>query len=418
MGKKLLIGSIILMIILTIIYFVFETGIVKLPTVSQEEEEPEIFVSVEDLQTEHFYVWHDSQDTLEHDLEGTTENDVFNLCPDGTINWKKNSSISHSIWFSSEEDYTIPTLYPGDELIYISSYDVPNEGIKWERYADYGYSFGVANLEEDKSGHYRIVYDSDDGYDGYINPKSDAVQISEFFKDVDVFLDKVGDVPTKQGLISDGGTVLGLEKDGIYKCKWYKGSNVNDFKMTANQHSFGFLESFETYDFEFVDNANADLSNLHSCITIKIPEWLKTGYYYIENKGFFRYVAQGDLAKYNGMPYDSNIDWNDPIIIYDENHLLIYDPSQGFDKRDVDASSNLGKTTSMGVPYTDTFPVNENPEENQPDEGAESFENLEDEIVLRSVPTREIEDSELYEEDAGENEASLESVDSEIETEN
>ena len=406
MGKKILIGFIITMIVLTIVYFVFATGVVKLPTASDEEVEPEIIVSVEDLQTEHFYIWHDSQDTLEHDLEGTSDEDVFNLCPEGTINWKKNKQVEHSIWFSSEDDYTIPTLYPGDELIYISSYDVPNEGITWERYADYGYSFGVANLVEDKGGHYRIIYDSDDGYEGYINPKSDATQISDFFENVDVFLDKVGDVPTKQGLISEGGTVLGLEKDGVYKCKWYKGSNVNDFKMTANQHSFCYLESFETYDFEFVDNANADLTNLHSCITIKIPEWLKTGYYYIENQGFFRYVAQGDLAKYNGMPYDSNVDWNDPIILYDDNHLVIYDPSQGLDKRDMSGSYNDGKTTQMGVKYTDEFYVNENPEENQPDEGAEEYEDFGDEVFISNKPVmddtleeQEFEDSEELQEE-------------------
>ena len=38
--------------------------------------------------------------------------------------------------------------------------------------------------------------------------------------------------------------------------------------MTANVHTFGFLESFTTYDYEF----------LHSnCIEIAIPSWFKTG---------------------------------------------------------------------------------------------------------------------------------------------
>ena len=41
----------------------------------------------------------------------------------------------------------------------------------------------------------------------------------------------------------------------------------------------------------------------------------------------FRYVASGDEARYNGKPYDENIDWNDPIIEYDDDGIVIYDPS-------------------------------------------------------------------------------------------
>ena len=86
------------------------------------------------------------------------------------------------------------------------------------------------------------------------------------------------------------------------------------------------------------------------------------------------------------MPYDSNVDWNDPIIIYDENHLVIYDPSQGLDKRDMSSSYNSGKTTQMGVQYTDEFYVNENPDENQPDEGAEEYEDFVDEVFISNKP--------------------------------
>ena len=32
-------------------------------------------------------------------------------------------------------------------------------------------------------------------------------------------------------------------------------------------------------------------------------------------------------AIYNGKPYDASIDWNDPIILYNEDGTVKYDPS-------------------------------------------------------------------------------------------
>lgn len=61
-----------------------------------------------------------------------------------------------TVWFSSSEDADIPTLYPGDKLLFVSSTKVPYQGIEWERFSDYGYTIGVANMIGDTSGHYRI----------------------------------------------------------------------------------------------------------------------------------------------------------------------------------------------------------------------------------------------------------------------
>ena len=62
-------------------------------------------------------------------------------------------------------------------------------------------------------------------------------------------------------------------------------------------------------------------------IVIEIPEYFKSGYYFVNGVGLFRYVADKDVTKYNGEPYDENINWNDQIIEYDEDGVVIYDPS-------------------------------------------------------------------------------------------
>lgn len=63
-------------------------------------------------------------------------------------------------------------------------------------------------------------------------------------------------------------------------------------------------------------------------IVIEIPEYFKSGYYFINGVGLFRYVSDKDADTYNKEAYDASIDWNDPIIIYDENGEVIFDPSQ------------------------------------------------------------------------------------------
>lgn len=327
MKKKGLIISIIIVVVAVLIYF-YVTGGLPVPTlktVGSDEETIMKTSSVDDLEDGCFYVWHnDNSNDITEDLENTSSMDVFKLCPSGEKNWDKDTTtLAHVLWFDSDTDQDIPTLYEGDKLLYVSSTEVPFEGISWERYADYGYSIGVANLIGDESGHYHINNADGDGFTGYIYEKSDAVELNQYKAISNLFLDKVGEtaVCDDGNLVSKGGTVAKLEKNGSYVCEWYTGTFYQDFIMIANVHPFCFLESFTTYDYEFLHS---------SCISISIPEWFKSGYYYANGIGFFRYVKDSDRANYNGEPYDEDISWNEPIIIKDERGDVVYDPSTGY----------------------------------------------------------------------------------------
>lgn len=384
MNKKLLIALVVILGICTLGYIFTSTGILKLETAGSEEDVKKTIISVEDLEDNKYYVWHnDEAKNISSDLKGTVNSDVFKVCPSGDINWSKDSFISHTIWFTSANDSQIPTLYQGDELLYISSTYVPTEGISWERFADYGYTIGVANMVGDKSGHYYIVNSgSKKGYAGYVYTASDTNALNEFQTVSNLFLDKIGSVKVRDNFISDGGTILGLEKDKKYVCEWYTGTYYQDFEMKANIHTFGSLESFMTYDYEF----------LHSnCIAITIPDWLKTGYYYLDNIGFFRYIASTDAKKYNGKPYDSNIDWNDPIILYNEDGSVKYNPSitdmDSGSKNDNSSDQKRNNTNSAGSENDDLKETSENPSANSNspqddgDAGAEEYEDIYNEIV-------------------------------------
>ena len=314
----LILGAVMTLVIL------FANGVISFPEFEtiQNQEKTDI-LSVDDLEEGYYYVWHNAKKKdIHEDLEGAEDLSVFKMCPEGKINWSNNEFANHTIWFTSKNDVDIPTYYPGDELLFISSDYVPYEGIEWEHFADYGYTIGVANMVGDSSGHYRIINEDGKGYEGYVFEDSDAAVLNDYLGVEELFLDKVktsnGEILVRENNVSAGGTVAGLVKNKKYVAEWYVGTYYQDYEMKANVHAFGSIESFKTYDYEF----------LHSnCIAIKMPEWLKTGYYYLDNIGLFRYVTSEDAAIYSGESYDPSVNWNEPIIIYDENGQMISNPT-------------------------------------------------------------------------------------------
>ena len=320
--------------------------------------------SVDEHEDGCFYVWHNEKsDDITSDLGSAVSMDVFRLCPSGEKNWEKDkgTNVNHVLWFTSENDKEIPTLYKGDQLLYVSSTEIPFEGISWERYADYGYSIGVSNLIGDKRGHYHINNPDGKGFKGYIYDKSDASELNQFSTISDLFLDKVGSSDVRDNLVSDGGTISNLEKNGAYICEWYTGSFYQDFKMVANIHPFCAFETYTTYNYEFLHS---------SCIAIEIPKWFKTGYYYANDIGFFRYVAGNDSSSYNGEAYDPFISWNEPVIIKDDNGNVVYNPSTGYISPGLDSENiytrdekNTATISSVNNPYSDLYSLNQNSQE-------------------------------------------------------
>ena len=387
MKKKRLYFFLIVVGIVVFIIVMIATGKITLDTFSPNNQTQSAASSVDDLADNCYYVWHNPKtDDITKDLTYTADTDVFRLCPAGTVNWGKDSFVTHTVWFTGNSDKNIPTLSSGDKLLYVSSNNVPYMGIEWERFADYGYTIGTANMIGDESGHYHISNEDGKGFNGYVCPDSDANQLNEHFSSIsNLFLDKIGGIKVRENEVSRGGTVTKLIKDKEYVCEWYTGTIYQDFKMTANVHTFGFMELFTTYEYEF----------LHSnCIEISIPSWFKTGYYYVDGIGMFRYVSKSDEALYNGKEFDENINWNDPIILYDENDNLIYDPSTGVDKRNGDGSdlSSTSTENSSGSEdmeqqreenSTQSIIVNQtNDSEDEGDAGIDEYENFGNEVLI------------------------------------
>lgn len=385
--KKLLIILLLVVFAILALVILIKRGVITFSTMEDETETEKIITSVDELKPGCFYVWHnEDSNNIEKDLNGVTKADIFKLCPQGVKNWEDTDFVSHTLWFTTDEDGDIPTFYPGDVLIYINPTKVPYDGIHWEHFADYGYSIGIANMIKDDSGHYYIPCDMDKGYAGYINPASDAAVLNDYVTVSELFLDCIGEVKVRENLVTDGGTVYGLERNKQYLCEWYTGTNFQDYYMTAGNHVFGTIETFTTYDYEF----------LHSnCISITIPDWLKTGCYYLEDIGFFRYVTGDAVKDYTGAAFDPDIDWNEPIIIRDENGFLVNDPTQ----KDSVPEITTGETemveeteetqTNTPVYQGESDGYDPNGDEDVGAEGWEDFEAV-NEVVVEDVPYSQV----------------------------
>ncbi|MDD3138851.1 MAG: hypothetical protein PHX08_07765 [Lachnospiraceae bacterium] len=282
------------------------------------------FCNVNELESGKAYVWHHEGGDIKEDLSSACEKPVFFTCIKGDYNFKNQEmeeAIEHprSIWVSSKEDDSIPTVTKDDLLIYVSSTEVP-DGILFERFADYGYSIGISNMVADGGSHYYFEYAAvdEDDYKYCIDMNSDAAQLSELEAITKLYLDKVGNTKVREDNVSDGGSVLGLTKDKTYVCEFYTGTYYQDFKLTADIHSFSSMERFTSYEYEFMHS---------NFIVVSIPDYFKSGYYFVNGVGFFRYVTDKDVSNYNGKAFDENIEWNDPVIVYNENGEIIENPS-------------------------------------------------------------------------------------------
>lgn len=102
----------------------------------------------------------------------------------------------------------------------------------------------------------------------------------------------------------------------------------------------------------------------------------------------FRYVSKGDESLYNGEEFDDKVNWNDPIILYDEDDNLIYDPSTGVDKRNGDENGNVSTENNTkgkeDIDYTDyDIPEDQNDiPEDEGDAGADGYDDFGNETII------------------------------------
>ena len=279
--------------------------------------------SVDELYPGQYYVWHDKKKKkIEKDLKYDKEKfksydyDIFKpVYLDGySFDASDFSTVGEKTriaWFDSSSDDKIPTLYKGDELIYYSPDSMP-ETFNIERFEDYGYSTGIFGLDTTADG--KVVYRFEN--EEFLSSGTKASSTGSCIEKLNsvsetAIIDTIGGKKIDSSYISDAGTLLKMKKDDSYDSVVYGGTKRYTCTLTADTRIFVSMEGFQTVDAVLLKGNVAK---------IKLPDYMKDGYYCINGMGIFRYV--------NGTSYDKNTIFNDPIILKDENGGILYDPTE------------------------------------------------------------------------------------------
>jgi len=223
-----------------------------------------------------------------------------------------NGHPENLIWLSEEELELVPTYYYGDALVLSAETYRPVE-IIFERYFDEGWTFGICGLTADATGRYSISTEADPDGKSLFFPLAESYEIARELPETTIMIDKVGGSELRSNGISDSGFIKGLKKDAVYELEIYIGTISYNIKLRADAKALVSRECFVSTEYSLVNSKTA---------IIKIPEYLKTGYYYVDGEGLFRYIAAGDSWE------DGKTNFNSPICYFDEEGNVIHDPSK------------------------------------------------------------------------------------------
>ena len=249
-------------------------------------------------------------------------------------------SNSRIVWFGPD-DQQIPTLYKDQSLVYVSS-DIIPEKFVFERYEDLGYTIGIKGLYANAGGKYETVLDDYTMHplsSAYANLAAQGIQSGTI-----VGIDKIGTTTITSDFVTRGGTISGLTKGQVYNVDIYRGSDyLEDLKLAADTHAFVSYEIFETSAYDYKQSI---------FVTIKMPDYLLSGYYYVNGCGLFRYVANAAAEGINGInfnqPYYVAIDENGNLMTQEDVDRAEKLKKQGEGEEGSDTGSDITVSSTTG----------------------------------------------------------------------
>lgn len=261
------------------------------------DPKPEYFSTLEEIPEDTYCIAHKEDDgTYKYYLPYACYSSGF-----AVRDYPSRENPERFVWVKSDIDEGfIPTMYGDDRLIYKSSNKFPDR-YAIERFYDGGYTFGVANLIKDVTGHYQYVLGT-----SWLEPSSDAVGFSTLGAERVTFASVAG-TPVDEKMIAPGGYIMGLQPKTDYKCDVRVGTESVQPEpvFRTDIHIWTSYETYFVNRFSFASSHTIELEHNPN---------LKTGYYVINNSGLIRYISGNDEAAYAS---GAEIDYNDPYFLYD-----------------------------------------------------------------------------------------------------
>lgn len=175
------------------------------------------------------------------------------------------------------EDDAIPTLYKNDTLVYVTNDEISS--FSWERYLDCGYSIGIYGFDLNSSD--KITTGD---LSNYSQLSSVAAQLSA--SDVPslggIVFDKINGTPLSKSYLNESaGIITGMSKNATAQIDAFIGTTHVPLTASADTR---FFQAFELY------NSTQYSLSTDGYAMIEIPNYLKSGYYLLNNQGFVKFV--------------------------------------------------------------------------------------------------------------------------------
>ena len=296
------------------------TGCGKKQIFKQKEDPNKIeSVNVDQMNADTYYI-----------KDGTKFSPVYDPSGNGLSDYDP-----QRLFWLTEDKKKIPTYYKGEIIAYASE-ESNIDVVQIQRYKTNGYSLGFYGAEID-----------DDGYVAF-SARENSIEDSSFgevlakAKSDNIRLVSIDDKPVTKKMLNNAGCIKGLEKDKEYHVAFYAGTYYQTATVKAD---YQFLQYYEAYT---IDKAAITKNGY---LKLSMPEDAKSGYYYIENAGFFKYYnfKKGEKStihvKMNEAYYTSK---NEQFAQYSQQYFAIvdddtrdavfqvtYDTSAGYDDKDI-----------------------------------------------------------------------------------
>ena len=184
------------------------------------------------------------------------------------------------VWMIGDEndtEFMFPEHYQGEIVAYASA-KIRLDNVVLERFEDMGYSLGVVGGEIDEDGYYHFSVKKN---------TLDGSQARKYFGNTpsdDIRIVTIGD-KKMSGIVDEGsGIITSLKKDEEYIVEFYSGTYYYKALFKADTRLFRPFEIYK-YDSEYLSDTT------HGYMSFSTPQNLKSGYYFINGAGFFKYHA-------------------------------------------------------------------------------------------------------------------------------
>ena len=272
--KVLLAAALVVLVVLLIFYrdiFFRDRGF------NDREYKVTVVKKINDIEDRSFYVWKD---------DGTFERLYV-----GDTTFKGDTSGRVRIaWFGKDYDM-IPTMQKGEKLVFRSRSEF-NPRFSVERFQDIGYTIGICGMSPTSTGRFMFSTNPDDRL---IDINSSAGSLYELGIH-NVTMEMIGDTDLRRGNISQAGTIVGLERGKTYKADIYIGTEVIQREFIADVRAMDSMETYTINDFTYEKT---------KVVSLEFPEYFNSGYYYVGDFGFVRYINSSE-------EYDESMAMNVP----------------------------------------------------------------------------------------------------------